>query len=239
MHRRASSVRLGGPIGVSVVLHASLIAAAIVARPAKPAALPPVYQVKLYAAPPGERAIGEVRPEPKAPTPPPETPAAPPKRAETNPRDMPAPEKKRTTARKPAAPATPTPEAKSTPKNTTPTVAGGGPTGGTGTDVANVQIEGVQFSDPAYVNNIVRQIALRFKPRNPGALKAQVFFIIKRDGSVGEIRFMTKSNVFAFDLEAQGAVESAGSAKAFGRLPDSYTNDFLPVIFSFDPSVIR
>ena len=239
MRRRETSARLGGPIGVSIALHASLIAVAILVRPAQPKALPPVYQVKLYAAPPGERAIGEVRPQPTAPTPPPEAPTAPPKRAETKPTDMPAPEKKRTTVRKPAPPATPTPEAKSTPKNTTPTVAGGGPTGGSGTDVANVQIEGVQFADQAYVNNIVRQIALRFKPRNPGVLKAQVFFIIRRDGSVGEIRFMTKSNVYAFDLEAQGAVESAGSAKAFGRLPDSYTNDFLPVIFSFDPSVIR
>ena len=238
MRRRQSSARLGGPLGVSAVLHAALIAVAVVARPAQPKALPPVYKVNLVAAPPGPRAIGEVRREP-APTPPPETPTAPPKRAETNPRDMPAPEKKRTTARKPAAPATPTLEAKSTPKNTTPTRAGGGPTGGTGTDVANVRTEGVEFTDQAYLNNIVRQIAIRFKPRNPGALRAEVFFIVRRDGSVGEFRFLTKSNVYAFDLEAQGAVESAGSAKAFGRLPESYTNDFLPVIFSFDPSVLR
>ena len=239
MRRRESSARLGGPLGLSVVLHTALIAGAILARPAQPKVLGPVYKVNLIAAPPGPRAIGEVRPEPKAPTPPPETPTAPPKRAETNPRDMPAPEKKRTTTRKAAAPATPTLDAKSTPKNTTPTRAGGGPTGGTGTDVANIKTEGVEFSDQAYLNNIVRQIALRFKPRNPGALRAEVFFIVRRDGSIGEFRFLTKSNVYAFDLEAQGAVESAGSAKAFGRLPDSYGNDFLPVIFSFDPSVLR
>src|SRR5688572_11838407 len=239
MRRRQSSARLGGPLGVSVILHAVLIAVAVVARPAQPKALPPVYKVNLIAAPPGERAIGEVRPEPKAPTPPPETPTAPPKRAEVKPNEMPAPEKKRTTTRKPAPPATPTPEAKSTPKNTTPTRAGGGPTGGPGTDVANVRTEGVEFSDQAYLNNIVRQIAIRFKPRNPGALRAEVFFIVRRDGSVGEFRFLTKSNVYAFDLEAQGAVEAAGSARAFGRLPDTYMNDFLPVIFSFDPSVLR
>ena len=236
MHRRASTVRLGAPFGISVMLHASLIAAAFFARPGPSKALPPVYKVNLVAAPAGERAIGEVT---RAPAPPPTpTPAAPPKRAEVNPRDMPAPTKPKVTPKRPA-PATPTPQPKSVPKDVPATRAGGGPTGGTGTDVANVRTEGVEFSDPAYLNNIVRQIALRFKPRNPGALKAEVFFILKRDGTVGEFRFLTKSGVYAFDLEAQGAVESAGSAKAFGPLPESYSNDFLPVIFRFDPSVIR
>jgi len=235
--RPQSGVRLGGPLGVSAVLHASIIAAAIFARPAPPKALPPVYKVSLIAAPPAPRAIGEVTPQP-APAPPP-TPAPPPPRAETNPRDMPAPTKPKPTPKKAAAPATPTVAKKAAPKDEPQPKAGGGPTGGAGTDVANVKIEGVEFTDPAYVNNIVRQIAVRFSPRNPGALRAEVFFIVRRDGSVGEFRFLTKSGVYAFDLEAQGAVEAAGSAKAFGALPSSYTNDFLPVIFSFDPSLIR
>ena len=236
MLRAPSTTRLGGPLGVSVVLHTSLIAAAIFARPAPPKALPPVYKVNLIAAPPGERAIGAVTTKP-APTPPP-TPVTPPPRAETNPRDMPAPVKK-PAAKKPA-PATPTLPTKAAPKQDVPLPkAGGGPTGGSGTDVANVTIQGVEFGDQAYINNIVRQIALRFKPRNPGALRAEVFFIINRDGSVTGFQFRTKSNVYAFDLEAQGAVESAGSAKAFGPLPPGYVNDFLPVIFSFDPSIIR
>jgi len=152
---------------------------------------------------------------------------------------MPAPAKPTPTPRKPAPPSTPTNETKPQPKNATPAKAGGGPTGGTGTDVANVKSEGVDFPFPAYLNNIVRQVAVRFNPRNPGALKAQVFFIVKRDGSIGEFRFLTKSGAYAFDIEAQGAVESAGSAKAFGPLPDGYVNDFLPVIFSFDPSMFR
>jgi periplasmic protein TonB len=234
--RAPSTTRLGGPIGLSVVLHASLIATAIFVRPPAPKALPPVYKVNLIAAPPGPRAIGEVAPTPAPPTP---TPAAPPKRAETNPRDMPTPTKPTPTPRKPAAPATPTPDAKSTPKNVPVTKAGGGPVGGAGTDVANVKSEGVEFPFPGYLNNIVRQIALRFKPRNPGALRAEVFFIVRRDGTVGEFRFLTKSGAYAFDLEAQGAIESAGSAKAFGVLPDGYVNDFLPVIFTFDPSLFR
>jgi periplasmic protein TonB len=223
---------------VSALLHASIIAAAVFARPAPPKALPPVYKVNLVAAPPGERAIGTVTPEP-APAPAP-TPAPPPPRPVTNPRDMPAPAKPKPTPRKAAAPATPMPVTKASPKKEPPpTKAGGGPTGGSGTDVANIKTEGVEFTDQAYLNNIVRQIAVRFKPRNPGVLKAEVFFIVRRDGSVGEFRFLTKSGVYAFDLEAQGAVESAGSAKAFGSLPPSYVNDFLPVIFSFDPSLIR
>lgn len=237
MRRAASGMRFGGPLGISVVLHASVIAGAVLfARPAPPKALPPVYKVNLVAAPAGERAIGAVIPEAPAPAP---TPAAPPKRAETKPTDMPAPAKPKPTPRKPAPPATPTPEAKSSPKNAPPTKAGGGPTGGTGTDVANVRSEGVEFPYPGYLNNIVRQIALRFKPRNPGALRAEVFFIVRRDGTVGEFRFLTKSGSYAFDLEAQGAIESAGSTKAFGALPDGYVNDFLPVIFSFDPSLFR
>lgn len=237
MLRPQSGVRLGGPLGVSALLHASIIAAAIFARPAPPKALPPVYKVNLIAAPPGERAIGQVTPEP-APAPPP-TPAPPPPRAETNPRDMPAPSKPKATPRKTAPPATPTPATKNAPKNTPQPKAGGGPTGGAGTDVANIKTEGVEFTDQAYLNNIVRQIAVRFRPRNPGALRAEVFFIVRRDGSIGEFRFLTKSGVYAFDLEAQGAVESAGSAKAFGSLPPNYVNDFLPVIFSFDPSLTR
>lgn len=237
MIRPQSGVRLGGPLGVSAVLHASIIAAAIFARPAPPKALPPVYKVSLIAAPPGPRAIGEVTPQP-APAPPP-TPAPPPPRAETNPRDMPAPTKAKPTPKKSAAPATPTVTKKAPPKDEPQPKAGGGPTGGTGTDVANIKTEGVEFTDQAYLNNIVRQIAVRFNPRNPGALRAEVFFIVRRDGSIGEFRFLTKSGVYAFDLEAQGAVEAAGSAKAFGALPSSYVNDFLPVIFSFDPSLIR
>jgi len=235
--RPQSGVRLGGPLGVSAVLHASIIAAAIFARSAPPKALPPVYKVSLIAAPPGPRAIGEVTPQP-APAPPP-TPAPPPPRAETNPRDMPAPTKPKPAAKKAAAPATPTVAKKAAPKDEPQPKAGGGPTGGAGTDVANIKTEGVEFTDQAYLNNIVRQIAVRFNPRNPGALRAEVFFIVRRDGSIGEFRFLTKSGVYAFDLEAQGAVEAAGSAKAFGALPSSYVNDFLPVIFSFDPSLIR
>ena len=40
---------------------------------------------------------------------------------------------------------------------------------------------------------------------------------------------------FSYDLEAQGAIEAAGNAKAFGVLPDGWTNDVLPISFYFEP----
>jgi hypothetical protein len=36
-----------------------------------------------------------------------------------------------------------------------------------------------------------------------------------------------------------GAVEAAARANAFGPLPQGFTDDVLPVIFSFDPRLIR
>jgi protein TonB len=115
--------------------------------------------------------------------------------------------------------------------------AGGGEVGGTGTDVATVRTEGIEFPFPGYVQNIVRQVSLNFKPDNPGALKAEVFFFIRRDGSVTGFRFITSSGNFAFDLEAQGAVEAAG--RAFGPLPSGFSDEILPVTFSFDPARLR
>jgi outer membrane biosynthesis protein TonB len=64
-------------------------------------------------------------------------------------------------------------------------------------------------------------------------------FLIRRDGTVTDFRFLTRSGNFAFDLECQGAVEMAADGKAFGPLPAGFSDDVLPVIFSFDPRVLR
>jgi hypothetical protein len=53
------------------------------------------------------------------------------------------------------------------------------------------------------------------------------------------VQFVQRSGAFAFDLEAQGAIEQAGQVKAFGPLPTGYENDVLTVVFSFDPRTIR
>jgi protein TonB len=234
---------LRGALGWSFLLHVVAIGAVVLlVRPTERPVLPPVYRVNLVAAPAGERQIGVVRREAPA-VPAPQTPVAPPRRAEVKPMDMPAPASPKPEPRKAPAAATPTTEtAPREEKVENVPTAGGGPTGGRGADVANVRTEGIVFPYEGYLNNITRQIAVRFKPdRRYGALKAEVFFMIKRDGSVdmSSFRFVTRSGALAFDLEAQGAVESAARALAFGPLPDGYGNDVLPVIFSFDPAILR
>jgi protein TonB len=141
------------------------------------------------------------------------------------------------TPKKTPAKATPNETAKPVPPAPAPR-AGGGPIGDKGTDVATVQTDGIDFPFPGYLNNIVRQIALRFNPADANSSRrAEVRFVIRRDGSVIGFGFVTKSGSYAFDLEAQGAVEEA--AKAFGPLPDGFRDDALPVVFSFDPRLIR
>ncbi len=229
--------RLGVPLALSMLLHGGLVALLIVLRPGPPPALPPIYRVSIVAAPPGPRSPGVVAPSP-APIAPAE-PAPTPQRAEAPTKAMPMPSTrpvKRRTER-----ATPTPEvptAKSKPE-AAPPQAGGGPTGGRGTDVATVRTEGVEFPYPGYLENIVRQIAIRFHPPGNTALRAEVMFLIRRDGSVTGFRFLTRSGNYAFDLEAQGAVDQAGAVRAFGPLPSGFADDVLPVIFSFDPQVLR
>lgn len=239
----ARPARLGGPLVGSLLLHALAVAGVIFAasRRSAPPALPPIYRVDIVAAPPGPRAQGVVSPEATPPAQPEE--ATPPPRAETAPREMAAPVKRPAARpRKPSPPATPTiVKSKTRPAPNTPqTRAGGGPEGGRGTDVATVRTEGIEFPYPGYLNNIVRQIAVRFEPDNPRApLRAEVAFLVHRDGSVSNFRFVQRSGAYAFDLEAQGAVEAAARARAFGPLPQGFPDDVLPVIFSFDPRLLR
>jgi periplasmic protein TonB len=231
--------RLGPTLGVSLLLHLAVAVPLLLARPAKAPALPPIYRVDLIAAPAGPRQPGIVTPQPQAQ---PENPAPTPPRAERRPEEMPAPPTKRPPAptRTPPAPATPTPAPTAKPAQTQPAQqAGGGPTGDRGTDVATVRTEGIEFPYPAYLQNIVRQIAQRFDPPKRGALSAEVTFLLRRDGSVADIRISTRSGNFEFDQEAMGAIEAAARSGAFGPLPEGFPDDVLPVIFSFDPRVLR
>jgi outer membrane biosynthesis protein TonB len=202
-------------------------------RPGPAPPSPPVYRVDLVAAPAGERAAGVVKPAPVTPPDP-----TPPVRPKTAPREMPAPETK-PSKRAVVPDATPTPPSQAKPTPTAAPVAGGGETGGRGTDVVTVSTGGIEFPFPGYLENIVRQIALRFKPSSRGALSAEVFFLINRDGSVplNSIRLVKRSGVYSFDAEAQGAVEAA--AKSFGALPSGFSEDALPVTFRFDPRILH
>jgi protein TonB len=258
---RRENGTLVGPFTLSAIFHAAIATLLFhTLRESKPVALPPMYRVNIVAAPPGERAIGEVKSGESKTTPAVTQPAASPSTVQETPVPIksnvkPAPSARTTGATKATAKtATPT-TGKAAPKGkvtapvdakvnqktaTEAPKAGGGPTGGKGNDVATVRTDGIEFAFPGYLNNIVRQIAIKFKPRNPAArLKAEVRFLIHRDGSVSDIQFIKRSGNFSFDLEAQGAVEAAASALAFGPLPDGFPDDALPVVFSFDPEFLK
>jgi protein TonB len=248
MASREGGSRLA-PFTLSAILHAAIATLLFsTLKERRPVALPPMYRVEIVAAPAGERAIGEVSPATAATTPTVTQPTA----TQSTVKEMPLPKAK--PAQKTPARVTPTEgkvspspkvsaptEAKVTPQpKTAAPKAGGGPTGGKGTDVASVRSDGIEFPFPGYLNNIVRQIAINFKPRNPAArLKAEVRFLIHRDGSVSDLSFVRRSGNFSFDLEAQGAVEAASSTHAFGPLPVGFPDDALPVVFSFDPEFLK
>jgi protein TonB len=233
----AHAPRLAGPIGASALLHVGVLSLLLLLTTKAPVVTPPIYKVDIIAAPPGKRAIGIVPPTPTPPVPPIVTP--PPPAHDVVPKAPVAP------VHKPAPPAatkaTPIPapaKAKPVPPQTPLAKAGGGPTGGTGADVATVHIEGIDFPFPGYLENIVRQVALNFTPPDPSAqLKADVAFLIRRDGTVFGFKFVSRSGDYSFDLEAQGAIEKA--AAAFGPLPDGFHDDVLPVVFSFDPRLLH
>ncbi|HWP03548.1 MAG TPA: TonB C-terminal domain-containing protein [Gemmatimonadaceae bacterium] len=231
---RVRSGRFGYSAALSVCLHLALALLVVQAGRGGGAVMPPVYRVTLVAAPAGARAVGVVTEQPTVAG----APEAPPKRLDA-PREPAVSERKAAPVRRAPAKATPVPEARSSRRDEAATKAGGGPEGGRGADVANVSTPGIEFPFPAYLENVVRQIALRFNPRSAQTLSAEVVFIIRRDGSVVDIRLRRSSGVYWFDVEALGAVESAARQRAFGPLPDGFSDDALTVIFSFDPRIIR
>jgi len=227
--------RLGAWFALSVLLHGGLVAAFFVLRPGAPPPGPPIYRVRLIAAPAGERAIGVVQPKPEpvvekpAPTPP-----------KPAPKKTPAPVKTPPKATK-QAPTAATPTPIPPPKTAEPApTAGGGATGGRGADIANVVTTGVEFPYPAYSDNIVRQL-IKFFGQTNARFTAEVSFVIRRDGTVDPetIRFVTRSGNYSFDQRAYGAVEAAANANAFGALPPGFREDILPVRFRFTPSIMR
>lgn len=231
---RSSGTRLRLPVALSAAVHLALVAFLLfAARGSRPRG--EVYSVNLIAAPAGPRQVGIVSPsqpktEPDAPLP---------KRAQERQPKEATPVKQQPAPRRATSRATQVPDAKSARFDTPAPKAGGGETGGKGTDVANVSTAGKEFPFPGYLHNIITQIALRFDPRQKQMLSAEVQFVIRRDGSVFGISVVKGSGSYGFDLEAKGAVEAAGAARAFGPLPDGFSDDALTIIFTFDPKIIR
>ena len=188
---------------------------------------PPSYAVELVAAPaaaPKQRLAREA-----VPTPPPEEKPAPVK---------PPPKPKPTKAPAPPEPKAPPTEAKHEPppKIAAPVAPAPGETPSTGADVATIKTPGLQFPFPEYLRNIVTQVYRNWDRESARQNSfAEISFLILRDGSVRDIRFVTRSGSFSFDLGAQGAIEAAGNSRSFGQLPDGWDADVLPVSFYFQP----
>lgn len=227
----ASEPRMTGGVVASVLFHGGIaVALVLLASPRAPSPAPPLYRVQLIAAPAGDRAAGVVQP---SEAPPVVSPA-------------PVPASKTPPTVKPPAPnakvkPAPVPKAATPPKTETPPpTAGGGATGGKGTDVANVDTPGIDFPYPGYLQNISREVLRQFQTQATRlTLVADVRFMIKRDGMVDpeSIRLVTSSGNYSFDQKAIGAVEAAANANRFGRLPDGFREDILPVTFRFTPSL--
>lgn len=225
---------LRAPLVLSAAIHLAAATALLLTGGSRGAPSAPVYRVSLIAAAPGPRQIGVV--QPLAATPQVTPPKTPPPLA----REVAEPERMKAPAKAPpvATSKVATPNAVPTAKTpVTAPAALGGPEGGRGADVANVKVDGIEFPYPVYLQNVVRQIALQFKPSARGALQAEVAFLIRRDGTIAGLRLTRRSSVYSFDQDALAAVELA--SRAFGPLPAPFPDDVLPVVFSFDPRLIR
>jgi protein TonB len=238
--------KLGRALVISGALHAAAFGA-VLFWPSTPVPMrPPVYKVNLIGAPAGPKAIGVVDPAP----------ATQPVRQAEAPSGIERPDPDLVAPTPTKAPPKPTPKATPTPTRTAQagtadgaekTSASAAPragsnTGGRGADVATVRTDGIEFPSPGYLNNIVRQVDVRFAPASRyenRPLRTEVSFLIHRDGHVSDIRVEQTSGEYAFDLEARSAVEAAGSARAFGALPEAWTDDVLRVYFNFTPKGMR
>ena len=231
---------LGRGLAFSATVHVAIVAAALWwgTRPEVPR--PPVYRVELVGAPPGPRQAGVVTPstQPSAQAPDiagaervPEEKAVPtPSKVK---KVLPSPKATPSTSRtKQAGAKTASPTAT---KTTAAPKAGAGAQGGKGADVANLNIRGIEFPYPGYLQNIVRQLTLNWTPRRvSAALVSEVKFTIRRDGSVMAIDVVKASGDRIYDLDAMGAIEAVGSTRGFGPLPQGWSDDVLIVYFTFD-----
>ena len=222
--RRAEPTSRSGVIAGmagSLVVHGGVLAIVLIGIRTVRRPDPPMYAVRLVAAPAMPSAAA-ARPAPTPPVEPP-APIQPPKSGKV----APVPP-----ARTPKRPPTDAPAPK--PSAPVPPLAGERP--GNGSDIANLDLQGKQFPFPEYLQNIVTQVYRRWaRPIGNAALQAEVVFTILRDGSVREIKVIQSSRSYSFDVEAQGAIEQAAEDRAFGPLPNGWTTDLLQVAFRFTP----
>ncbi len=96
----------------------------------------------------------------------------------------------------------------------------------------NVRMEGLRRDYPEYYDNIIRQMDRCIRWRGDEDLRAKVYFVINRDGSVSAVDILEPSRSIAFDIQAMGAAECAGRPNRLGPLPDALGFDQLRVGFT-------
>jgi outer membrane biosynthesis protein TonB len=229
-----------GPRGryglASVVLHALGIAAAMGSAFVEPDTPDFVsYQIEIVSLGDGGGAELVIEAPPSAPEPEPEpapTPAPTPPTREPEPEPQPTAEPPRPTPpRTDPAPTRPAP----TPSEPTPEPASPGTGSGDPGDAINVRMEGLRRDYPVYYRNIITQIQRCFRWTGGGTPQTEVYFVINRDGSVSDQRWVTRSGNPTFVITALEAVECAGRERRFGPLPTDLPYDRLPIRFTFRP----
>lgn len=213
--RRVPRSSVAASVGLHLAGALVLILGSATLRPPAPLR---TYQVKLVAA------AAQRAPEREVPSPPEQTEERRERKPEPEPEDEREPEPEPEPAEQEAPPAPPQQE----PAKSQETE---------GTESVNVELEGAVFPYPGYLENIIRQVNRYWRPpEDKRALRAELSFVIHRDGTVSDIRWIHRSGDPVFDLEARGAIEAAGRNKAFGPLPQKYPRDRLRVSFFFDPT---
>jgi TonB family protein len=204
-----------GAVAGSIVLHVTLVVGMLAGALRSDAADEfeyKVYKVDLYSPPPQQ--LGQ--PEP----------------AKSESKILrPQPVNQPTVVDKKPAPVTP-PKKTATPTSGKSDVAKGrnpDPKSVVGGEGIDVKIDGAEFSDPEYLENILVQIHRHLRWSGAKDIVAVVNFEILRDGSVRRVRIAQKSGNFNFDLAAVTAIEEVGKRKLFGPLPKSWVLDRLPV----------
>lgn len=217
----------------SVAVHAVAVVAAVLSSTIRPEPLDFVtYEIELVSpappvrAPEPEVAAEELvveRPDPTPPPPPPveETPA------EVLPEPEPPP---------PPAPREETPPPPVEAEESTPAADPDAPAETereTGENI-NVRMEGLRRDYPRYYENIILQMQRCFRWQGQDDLATEIYFVIRRDGSVVDARVLESSGNALFDIEALGAAECAGRGR-FGPLPEELPYDRFPIRFQFNP----
>lgn len=248
--RRPSGSAVVGSLGVHAAVAAALWFGGFNAPPPLPEFK--VYRVNVVSPPSAERGLPEpVVVNPRQADPPPAEPEPAPPVVETPPR----PEPEAHVEQK--SPPTPVQAPQEIERKTTPVVeepkpepepeeaergapksrgANPQPESKESGEGINVQIDGEAFPFPDYLANIQIQIGRYFRWTGRSGLSAEIYFVIRRDGTVEDIRILRGSGDFNFNLQAMAAVEQAGRRGAFGPLPEGFAGDRLPVAFYFEPA---